>query len=156
MFLLYIIYTSYNFLYSLLMVSHLLCCIQRKKHPSIQGSDGGVLPISRDRGEHQLYHHHRSSASELVQNYLTAPLRWIDVNLHIVFMDWILGVHPLGQHVSPHVQYGMTCLLIRNAIGCMSCSVEWELASLFVSYFVTYFVRCLNHMVQEGPLIGNP
>jgi hypothetical protein len=58
--------------------------------------------------------------------------------------------------VSPHVQYGMACLLIRNAIGCMSCLVEWELTSLFVSYFVTYFVRCLNNMVQEGPLIGNP
>jgi hypothetical protein len=28
-------------------------------------------------------------------------------------MDWFLGVDPPGQHVSPRVWYGMTCLLIR-------------------------------------------
>jgi hypothetical protein len=65
--------------------------------------------------------------------------------------DRILGVDTLGQHVPPRVWYGTTCLLIRNAIGSVSCSVEWGLATLFVSYFVTYFVICLNHMVQEGP-----
>jgi ABC-type dipeptide/oligopeptide/nickel transport system permease subunit len=37
----------------------------------------------------------------------------------------ILGVDTLGQHVSPRVWYGTTCLLIRNAIGCVSCLVEW-------------------------------
>jgi hypothetical protein len=30
--------------------------------------------------------------------------------------------------VPPYVRYGMTCLLIRNTIGCVSCSNEWELA----------------------------
>jgi hypothetical protein len=35
----------------------------------------------------------------------------------------ILGVDNLGQQVSPRVRYGMTCLLIRAAIGCESCSV---------------------------------
>jgi hypothetical protein len=39
--------------------------------------------------------------------------------------DQILGVDPTGQHVSPHVRYGTACLLIRYAIGCVSCSVEW-------------------------------
>jgi hypothetical protein len=39
--------------------------------------------------------------------------------------DRILGVDTLGQHVPPHVRYGMACLLISYAIGCVSCSVEW-------------------------------
>jgi hypothetical protein len=39
--------------------------------------------------------------------------------------DRILGVDTPGQHVLPHVRYGMACLLIRYAIGCVSCSVEW-------------------------------
>jgi hypothetical protein len=38
--------------------------------------------------------------------------------------DRILGVDMLGQHVPPCVQYGTACLLIRNTIGCVSCSVE--------------------------------
>jgi hypothetical protein len=40
--------------------------------------------------------------------------------------DRILGVDPPGQHVPPHVRYGTACLLIRYAIGCVSCSVEWR------------------------------
>jgi hypothetical protein len=39
--------------------------------------------------------------------------------------DQILGVDPPGQHVPPRIRYGTTCLLIRYAIGCVSCSVEW-------------------------------
>jgi hypothetical protein len=38
--------------------------------------------------------------------------------------DRIIGVDPPG-HVPPHVRYGTACLLIRYAIGCVSCSVEW-------------------------------
>jgi hypothetical protein len=45
------------------------------------------------------------------------------------------------------VRYRTTCLLIRNAIGIAFCSLEWRLASFSVSYFVI----CLNHIVQEGP-----
>jgi hypothetical protein len=63
---------------------------------------------------------------------------------------WMLGVDTSGQYVPPRVRYGMTCLLIRNVIGCVSCSVEWGLATLFVSYFV----KRLNHTVQKGPLLG--
>jgi hypothetical protein len=40
--------------------------------------------------------------------------------------DRILGVDTLGQHVPSRVRYGMTCLLIRNTIGCVLCSVEWR------------------------------
>jgi hypothetical protein len=42
--------------------------------------------------------------------------------------------------VPPHIRYLMTCLLIRNIIGCVSCSEEWELA--------WYFIQA--HIVQEG------
>jgi hypothetical protein len=39
--------------------------------------------------------------------------------------DQILGVDPPEQHVPPRVRYGTACLLIRYAIGYVSCSVEW-------------------------------
>jgi hypothetical protein len=39
--------------------------------------------------------------------------------------DRILGVDTPEQHVPPHVRYGMACLLIRYAIGCVSSSIEW-------------------------------
>jgi hypothetical protein len=39
--------------------------------------------------------------------------------------DLVIGVDTPGQHVPPCVRYGMTCILIRYAIGCVSCSVEW-------------------------------
>jgi hypothetical protein len=39
--------------------------------------------------------------------------------------DRVLGVDTPGQHVPPHVRYGTASLLIRYAIGCVSCSVEW-------------------------------
>jgi hypothetical protein len=66
--------------------------------------------------------------------------------------DQILGVDTPGQHVPPRVRYETTCLLIRNAIGCVSCSVEWGWLLSLWSVFVTFFVICLNHMVQKGPL----
>jgi hypothetical protein len=81
--------------------------------------------------------------------------RWLIPSWHVVLKstkDRILGVDTPRQHVPPHVWYGMAFLLIRNAIGCVSCSVEWGLATLIVSYFV----KRLNHIVQEGPLLGNP
>jgi hypothetical protein len=67
---------------------------------------------------------------------------------------WILGVDTPRQHVPPCVRYGMTCLLIRYAIGCVSYSVEWGWHHTLWSYFVTYFVNYLNHMVQEGMFVG--
>jgi hypothetical protein len=81
--------------------------------------------------------------------------RWLILAWHVVLefvKDQILGVDTTGQHVPSRVRYGMTCLLIRNTVGGVSCSVEWGLTS----YFVTYFLIRLNQMVQEGPLMGNP
>jgi hypothetical protein len=66
--------------------------------------------------------------------------------------DRILGVDPPGQHVSPRVRYRMTCLLIRYATGSVSCSVEWRWLPSVWPVFVTFFVNCMNHMVQKGPL----
>jgi hypothetical protein len=64
----------------------------------------------------------------------------------------ILGVDPPRQHVPPRVRYGTACLLIRYAIWCVSCSVEWGWLPSVWPVFVTFFVNCLNHMVQKGPL----
>jgi hypothetical protein len=65
--------------------------------------------------------------------------------------DRILGVDTPGQHVPPRVRYGMTCLLIRCAIGCVSCSVEWRWLLSMWPICVTSCVSCLDHMVQKGP-----
>jgi hypothetical protein len=40
--------------------------------------------------------------------------------------DRVIGVDTPGQQVPPHVRYGMSCLLIRDAIGSVPCSDEWE------------------------------
>jgi hypothetical protein len=66
--------------------------------------------------------------------------------------DWILGVDITGQHVPPCVRYAIAWLLIRYDVGCVSCSVEWGLLPSLWSVFVTFFVNCLNHMVQKGSL----
>jgi hypothetical protein len=96
--------------------------------------------------------------------------RWLTPSWHVVFesaKDRILGVDTPGQHVPPRVWYGTTCLLVRNVIGCVSYLVEWGWASLFVSYFVTYFVKTPEPhgargaftgeslALQAGSLIGN-
>jgi hypothetical protein len=66
--------------------------------------------------------------------------------------DRILGVDPPRQHVSPRVWYETGCLLNRYAIGCVSCSVEWGWLLSVWPIFMTFFVNCLNHMVQKEPL----
>jgi hypothetical protein len=40
--------------------------------------------------------------------------------------DRVIGVDTLGQQVSPRVRYGMACLLIRDVVGSVSYSDEWE------------------------------
>jgi hypothetical protein len=71
----------------------------------------------------------------------TVGFRWM---MWIVMLgsakDQILGVDTPGQHVSPRVWYGTTCLLIRVSVGSVPCSDEWELESLLAR----------AHMVQEG------
>jgi hypothetical protein len=39
--------------------------------------------------------------------------------------DRVLRVDTSGQQVPPRVRYGMACLLIRDVIRWVSCSVEW-------------------------------
>jgi hypothetical protein len=40
--------------------------------------------------------------------------------------DRVIGADTPGQHVPPCVWYGTTCLLIRDAVGSVPCSDEWE------------------------------
>jgi hypothetical protein len=40
--------------------------------------------------------------------------------------DRVIGVETPGQQVPPRVQYGTTCLLIRDAVRSVPCSDEWE------------------------------
>jgi hypothetical protein len=41
--------------------------------------------------------------------------------------DRVIGVDTAGQQVPPHVWYGTVCLLIRDAVGSVPCSDEWEI-----------------------------
>jgi hypothetical protein len=41
--------------------------------------------------------------------------------------DRVLGVDTPGQQVPPRVWYGTTCLLIRDVVGCVPYSDEWEI-----------------------------
>jgi hypothetical protein len=40
--------------------------------------------------------------------------------------DRVIGVDIPGQQVSPRVRYGMAYLLIRDVVGSVPCSDEWE------------------------------
>jgi hypothetical protein len=40
--------------------------------------------------------------------------------------DRVIGVDTPGQQVPPCVWYGITCLLIRDDVGSVPCSDEWE------------------------------
>jgi hypothetical protein len=40
--------------------------------------------------------------------------------------DRVIGVDTLGKQVPPRVRYGTACLLIRDTVGSVSCSDEWE------------------------------
>jgi hypothetical protein len=39
----------------------------------------------------------------------------------------VIGVDTPGQHVPPRVWYGMACLLIKDVVGSVPCSDEWEI-----------------------------
>jgi hypothetical protein len=41
--------------------------------------------------------------------------------------DRVRGVDTKRQQVPPRVRYGTTCLLIRDAVGSVPCSNEWEI-----------------------------
>jgi hypothetical protein len=40
--------------------------------------------------------------------------------------DRVIGVDTPGQQVPPRVRYRIACLLIRDAVGSVLCSDEWE------------------------------
>jgi hypothetical protein len=42
--------------------------------------------------------------------------------------DRVIGVDTPGQQVPPHVQYETTCLLIRDDVGSVPHSDEWEIS----------------------------
>jgi hypothetical protein len=42
-------------------------------------------------------------------------------------MDQVIGVDTTEQQVPPRVQYGTACLLIRDVVGSMPYSDEWEI-----------------------------
>jgi hypothetical protein len=42
--------------------------------------------------------------------------------------DRVIGVDTPGQQVPPRVRYGTTSLLIRDAVGSVPCSDEWEIS----------------------------
>jgi hypothetical protein len=41
--------------------------------------------------------------------------------------DRVIVVDTPGQQVTPCVRYGTTCLLIRDVVGSVPCSDEWEI-----------------------------
>jgi hypothetical protein len=42
--------------------------------------------------------------------------------------DRVIGVNTPGQQVPQCVQYETTCLLIRDTVGSVPCSNEWEIS----------------------------
>jgi hypothetical protein len=42
--------------------------------------------------------------------------------------DRVIGVDTSGQQVPPCVWYGTACPLIRDAVGSVPCSDEWEIS----------------------------
>jgi hypothetical protein len=57
--------------------------------------------------------------------------------------DRVLGVDTPGQQVSSSVRYGMTCLIIRDAVGGVSRSDEWEIG----------VVTCLGSHNARGAMV---
>jgi hypothetical protein len=53
----------------------------------------------------------------MVETVRICQVMWLVMLKYV--KDQILGVDTTGEQVSPHVRYGMTCLLIRNTIGCV-------------------------------------
>jgi hypothetical protein len=41
--------------------------------------------------------------------------------------DRVIGVDTPGQQVTPRVQYGTACLLIRDTVGSVPCLDEWKI-----------------------------
>jgi hypothetical protein len=57
--------------------------------------------------------------------------------------DRVIGVDTPGQQVPPRVWYGTTCLLIRDDVGSVPCSDEWEIG----------VVTCLGSHGARGVMV---
>jgi hypothetical protein len=44
--------------------------------------------------------------------------------------DRVIGVDTPGQQLLPCVRYGTACLLIRDVVGSVPCSDEWEIGAV--------------------------
>jgi hypothetical protein len=86
---------------------------------------------------------------------MVGMVKMVNTIMHVVLesaKDRILWVDPPWQHVPPCIWYGTACLLIRNAIGCVSCSVEWEWHhTLWQTFLHTWTTLC-----ERGCLCGKP
>jgi hypothetical protein len=69
--------------------------------------------------------------------------RVIWINILKSAKDRVLGIDTLGQQVTPRVRYGMACLLIRDVVGSVPCSNEWEIG----------IVTCLGSHGPRGALV---
>jgi hypothetical protein len=96
---------------SFVMLS-LACVSVRDGHPSVE--------MWFDRGEDRCRGLSKDGMVEMVGFHQV--MRFVMVESA---KDRILGVDTPGQHVPPRVRYRMACLLIRYAVGYVSCSVEW-------------------------------
>jgi hypothetical protein len=70
--------------------------------------------------------------------------------------DWILGVDTPGQYVPPRARYGTACLLIRHAICCVSCSVEWGWYHTLWSILLHTLWPAWTTWCKRGCLCGKP
>jgi hypothetical protein len=57
--------------------------------------------------------------------------------------DRVIGVDTPGQQVPPRVWYKMTCLLLKDAVGSVPCSDEWEIG----------VVTCLGSHGARGVMV---
>jgi hypothetical protein len=71
--------------------------------------------------------------------------------------DPVLGADTPGQQVSPCVWYGTACLLIRDAVGSVPCSDEWEIhvVTHLGSHGARGVVVPLSHSYSSRSTTGN-
>jgi hypothetical protein len=82
-----------------------------------------------------------SSSSSGSRRHCRRP-RWATADALLLesAKDRFIGVDPPGQHVPPHVRYGMVCLLIRELWVCILLESNGE-----------WYAIPASRLVQEGP-----
>jgi hypothetical protein len=71
--------------------------------------------------------------------------------------DRVIGVDTAGQQVPPRVRYGTACLLIRDVVGSVPCSDEWEIGvvTLLGPHGAIGVVVLQLHSYSPRPATGN-